>query len=193
MVWYLVALAWLAVIGGIVYNYTRKQRNRASARALDMEKALGDLRTEAKIRAVDASPAIPDARPAIAPVPEFTRKARLLAQPAGLLYYVLRTGLPDHEIFAGVSLSDVLEVGQDSQSAQHEQLRRKLEQHRLDFVICTKRFEVVAAIVVADKAAARGEAGQFIDRCMTAAGVRLLRVDPAAPPRHHQVQALVYG
>lgn len=192
MVWYLVALAWLAVMGAIVYNYTRKQRRRTSARAQDMEKALGELRAAAKMRAADPGPSARDSGVAAHSVPEFTRKPRLLPQPAAVLYYVFKTGLPDHEIFAGVSLSDVLEVAANAQPPQRELLRRKLEQHRLDLIVCTKQFEVVAGIIVADDAAAGGETRQFIDRCMTAAGVRLVRVDPGAPPRHHQVHALVY-
>jgi len=187
--WYLITVVWIAVMAAIVYSYGRKRRRRAGERAQDMEKMLAELKTTAKIKAsgVDA-PAAQTAEPRA----EFTRKPRLLPQPAALLYYVFRTGLPDHEIFAGVPLIDVLDIAATEQPAQREQLRRKLGQHRLDLVICTKQLEVVAGVITGD-AATDAESAQFIERCLQAAGVRLLRIDPAAPPRHHQVQALVYG
>ncbi len=191
MVWYLVTLVWLAVVGGIIYNYTRKQRARANERAQDMAKALVELRATANLRAVDETPVVPPA--AAAPVPEFSRKPKLLPQPAALLYYVFRTGLPDHEIFAGVVLADVLDVAADAPAAQRTTLQRKLEQQRLDLVVCTKQLEVVAAVLIDGDQAASSESGQFAQRCLTAAGVRLVRVNPAAPPRHQQVHQLVYG
>jgi hypothetical protein len=120
------------------------------------------------------------------PVPQFGRKRRLLPPPIALLYFVFRTGLPDHEIFAGVALDEVLDI----EAGLREPLTRKIsQQRRLDLVVCTKQLEVVAAVIVS--AADDGE--QFAGQCLQAAGVRVVRVDPAAPPRHHQVHALVYG
>ena len=192
MTWYIVAAIWLAVMAGIFYNYTRNQRRRATSRAQDMEKFLVEARTAAQAKA--AEPALEAAALPVAAVPSLARKSRLLAQHDALLYYVFRTGLPDHEVFAGTPLGDVMEISPSGDAAHIEQLGRKLAQHRLDFVVCTRQFEVVAAVVMtSNPTAGSGEGAKFVEQCLRAAGVRLLRIDPAAPPRHHQVQALVYG
>ena len=187
--WYLVGLIWIAAMVWIVAAYTRKQRQRTSERALQMEKLVAELK--ANPRRMDADDTILErAVSAPAPVTAFTRKPRLLSQSAALLYYVFRTGLPDHEIFAGVALEDVLDVA--APAGQHEQLLRKIPGQRLDLVVCTKQLEVVAAVIVS-AAAAMAEREQFATQCLQAAGIRVVRVDPAAPPRHQQIHALVYG
>ena len=97
--------------------------------------------------------------------PEFSKKPRLLPQSTALLYYVFRTGLPDHEIFAGLALGDVLDVAPAASGAQREQLLRRLAQQRLELVVCTKQLEVVAAVVVRDSASgARIQRRQFARR-----------------------------
>jgi hypothetical protein len=191
--WYLVGLVWIALMVGIITAYTRKQRRRASERAQHMEKMLAELKANPRALA-DAADTV-TAPAAAAPVPQFSRKPRLLPQPVALLYYVFRAGLPDHEIFAGVALDDLLEVGTQAHAGQREQLLHKLsQQRRLDLVVCTRQLEVVAAVVVSGPVAgAADDSAQFASQCLQSAGVRVVRVDPAAPPRHHQVHALVYG
>jgi hypothetical protein len=189
--WYVFGLVWIAVMVAIVLRYTRKHRHRASERAQQMESMLVELKANPRAFA-DVEP-VP-AQTAATVVPQFTRKPRLLTPQAALLYYVFRTGLPDHEIFAGVALDEVLEVdAAQAQGGTTEQVRRKLaQQRRLDLVICTKQLEVVAAVLVGT-ASAGENAENFTRQCLQSAGVRVIQVDPAAPPRHQQVHALVYG
>ena len=189
--WYLVGLIWIAAMVWIIAAYNRKQRRRASERALQMERLVTELK--ANPRRMDADDTV--LKPAVstpAPVTAFTRKPRLLPQSAALLYYVFRTGLPDHEIFAGVALEDVLDVAAPAQASEREQLLRKLAGQRLDLVVCTKQLEVVAA-VFAGSSNATAEREQFMSHCLQAAGIRVVRVDPAAPPRRQHGHALVYG
>jgi len=87
-------------------------------------------------------------------------------------------------------LEDVLDVA--APAGEREQLARKIAGQRLDLVVCTKQLEVVAAVIVS-AAAAMAEREQFATQCLQAAGLRVVRVDPAAPPRYHDVHALVYG
>jgi len=189
--WYLVGLIWIASMVWIVVAYTRKQRQRTSERALQMEKLVAELK--ANPRRMDADDTI--VKPAASvpePVTAFTRKPRLMPQSTSLLYYVFRTGLPDHEIFAGVALEDVLDVPAPAPAGQRDQLLRKLAGQRLDLVVCTRQLEVVAAVFVSG-AAATAECEEFATQCLQAAGIRVVRIDPAAPPRHQHVHALVYG
>ena len=187
--WYLVGLIWIAAMAWIVAAYTRKQRQRTAGRALEMEKLVAELK--ANPRRMDADDTVlKPADSAPAPVAAFTRKPRLLSHNAALLYYVFRTGLPDHEIFAGMALEDVLDV--TAPADEREQQLRRIAGQRLDLVVCTKQLEVVAAVIVS-AAAAPAEREQSATQCLQAAGIRVVRVDPAAPPRHQNVHALVYG
>ena len=43
------------------------------------------------------------------------------------------------------------------------------------------------------KAARNGEAQRFAETGLRAAGIRVVPIDPAMLPRHHQLRALVYG
>ena len=190
--WYFFGLVWIAVMVAIVLKYTSKQRQRASERAQNMEKMLVELKTNPRAWADAGTAAAP---PATVPLAQFSRKPRLLPPPVALLYYVFRTGLPDHEIFTGVALDEVVDIGAGAEVGPREPLLRKIsQQRRLDLVVCTKQLEVVAAVIVAAPVAgAANDSHQFATQCLRSAGVRLVRVDPAAPPRHHEVHALVYG
>lgn len=192
--WYLAGLVWIAAMVFIISRYNRKQRKRSSERAVQMEALLADLKANPRA-VIDAleKPAAP-AAVAAAAVPEFSKKPRLLPQSSALLYYVFRTGLPDHEIFAGLALTDVVEIAPTSITPQREQIERKLVQQRLDLVVCNKQLEVVAAVLVRNSAPGpQAEGEQFATRALQAANIRVLSIDPAAPPRHQQVHALIYG
>ena len=190
--WYVIALIWIALMIGIVATYNRKHRQRTTERAEKMAALLQDLKSNPNVQVPKDATA---ETPAVAAAgPEFSRKPRLLPQSTALLYYVFRTGLPDHEIFAGHTLADVLEIAPTLASPQREQMLRKLAQQRVDLVVCSKQLEVVAVVFMRD--AANGPQADdygFVVQCLQSAGIRLLRVDPAALPRHHEVRALLYS
>jgi hypothetical protein len=122
-------------------------------------------------------------------LPAYIGRERLLGQAETLLFYVLKTGLPEHEIFAGVSLSAVVDVAPGVQGAGRETQLRRLAPHRIDFLVCDKGARIVAAV---EFAAATPEA-QFKMHCLTVAGIRCVRVDPKAIPRYQDVHALIFG
>ncbi len=190
--WYLAGLIWIALIVAVVSIYNRKQRRRIAERAEKMAALLRDLKSNPAIGlAKDAAVA----RPAAAAAgPEFSRKPRLLPHFTALLYYVFRTGLPDHEIFAGLTLADVLDIAPAPAGLQREQILRKLAQQPLDLVVCSKQLEVIAVVITGNAALGpRADDNVFIVECLQTAGIRLLNVDPAALPRHQQIRALIYN
>jgi hypothetical protein len=193
--WYLIAVVWIALMVGIISTYTRKQRRRAREREQHLAGMLVELKASAKADAAAFAAAEATAADAKAAAnPDFRRKQRLLPQPAALVYYIFRAGLPDHEIFAGMALNDVLELATEVQPLRREPLQCKLADQRLDFVVCNKQLEIVAAVVVcANTAAGPGDQQPFLNQSLQAAGVRLVQIDPASLPRHHQVHALIYG
>ena len=187
--WYLIGLIWIALIIGIISVYNRRQRQRNAERDKKMAALLSNLKSNpAAETSASPPPAAPITRAANA---EFRKKQRLLPQSTALLYYVFRTGLPDHEIFTGLTLADVIEA--DPAFAEPGRFGKLLAQ-RLDLVVCTGQLEVVAAVVIgAGASAVQGSAADAIGQCLRAAGIRMVRVDPAAAPRRHEVRELVYG
>lgn len=196
--WYVIGLIWVALVIGVIWAYRKKREKRELARAGQLEALLSELKGNRDPLAERASTALAPAAATVpagaAPGPELSKKQRLLPPAEALLYYVFRTGLPDHEICAGLTLADVMDVAPTVRGYAREQTARRLAQQRLDLVVCTKQLEVVAAVVIsrAADAAPAGNA-RFAEECLQTAGIRLVRIDPAAPPRHHEVRALVYG
>ena len=189
--WYVIGLIWIALMAGIVATYNRKHRQRTAERAEKMAALVQDLKSNPDL-ALNKDAAAPLA--AAAAGPAFSRKPRLLPQSTALLYYVFRTGLPDHEIFAGHTLADVLEIAPTLAGPQREQMLRKLAQQRVDLVVCSKQLEVVAVVLTGDAAnSTQADNYGFVVQCLQSAGIRLLSVDPAALPRHHEVRALIYS
>jgi hypothetical protein len=117
---------------------------------------------------------------------------RFLGKAESLLYYLLKSGLPDAEIFAGVSLARVLGAAGDGRD--REQQVRRLSQYHLDFVVCDKAMRVVAVVEVGTAAGA-GAAGdqRFKSDLLKQAGIRVVRINPAELPRREQIGSLVNG
>jgi Protein of unknown function (DUF2726) len=197
--WYVIGLIWLAMIAGVIWFYKKKQQKRDSEHARKFGAFLAEARLNPDSPGGTALGSGGQAAPVAAnatPLPEFCKKQRLLPQAEALLYYVLRTGLPEHEIFANLTLADLIDIEPAVRGYDREQKARRLAQQRLDFVICTKQLEVVAAVLL-DKSAVpdamQAANARFAEACLRSAGIRLVRINPAAPPRHHQVRGLVYG
>jgi len=199
-------LAWylflLAVAGGIVFaiwNYRRKSAASKAASEARFEQVLKG-RTQTPASPQPSSPAAAPARESSAPAeaPAATAATppaatqRFLGQAESLLYYLLKAGLPGFEVFAGVSLARVLGVPGDGRD--REQQVRRLSQYQLDFVICDKSMRVVAVVDV-ESAAGAGTAGdqRFKSDILMQAGIRVVRVNPAALPRREQIRALISG
>ena len=197
--WYVIGLIWLALIVGIFWAYRKKREKYAGARAQQLDALFSELKLNPNLAAgekIGVAAPLAAAHPNPSAGPEFGKKQRLLQQVEALVYYVFRAGLPDHEIFAHLTLADLVDIEPTLNGYEREQKARRLAQHRLDMVICTKQLEVVAVVVVskgADPDTAPAGNVRFVEDCLRTAGIRLVRIDPATPPKHHQVRDLVYG
>ncbi len=77
-----------------------------------------------------------------------------------------------------------------------EQRARRLDQLKLDVVVCNKQLEIIAVAVFSQdetQEPALLDSARFIEECLGSAGIRVIRIDRTALPRHHRVRALVYG
>ena len=206
------AWAWILVLVGVVagiaysiWNYQKKSAAREAAsqqrfaELLREQAAASGRPVPAPATAAPAPPATPvlhvaPAPPAPAPVPAAAAAARerFLGQHETLLYLLLKTGLPDHEIFANVSLASVAAL--PAAASEREQQLRRLSPYQLNFVVCDKSMRIVAAVdIEAGGGADAAGIQQFKADYLKRAGIRLVRVNPTAMPRREQVRSLIVG
>ena len=194
---YILLLLPPGAIVWIVWSY----RSKASRKnALSRERAALLLRVPPQVPSEPQDPvgrSAGAAMPAlVSEVPEraaavfaAVRRERFLSAPETLAYYLLKTGLPRHEVFPRVSLAAVLAppVSQPWTGADQARFAR----HILDFVVCDKSLRVLTAVRLAG--AAPSEGGEWVDSYLAAAGIRLVRLDPKAPPKREELVVIVTG
>jgi hypothetical protein len=139
--------------------------------------------------AAQAAPALPSASaqaPAAASSAPAAPKARpaFLVGPNKVMYLVLKSGLPDHHVFANCCVADLLELGPDAPPA--------WRQARADFVVCQKDLRVVAVVNLIASGAPPDARMRAVHDQLSAAGIRYLRVRPPALPKPAEVRALIY-
>jgi hypothetical protein len=194
LAWFLFLLAVAGGVGFSVWNYRRK----AAA-----TKAASEARFEQIFKAKAAAGAALDV-PVVSPPESATRAApmaaalispprqRFLGQSETLIYYLLKTGVPDHEVFANATLASVVDLPGNGRD--REQQARRLSQYQLDFVICDKSMRVVAVVDVEPAAGAATAGDQsFKSDVLRQAGIRVVRINPVAPPRRERIRALISG
>jgi hypothetical protein len=196
LLWFLLLLALIGIIAYAIWSY----RKGTAARKAASEARFGKLfKEEAQVapglqhpfsNPGDASAQAKPAAAASSAPPVVVE--RFLGKAQSLLYYLLKAGLPEAEVFAGVSLARV--VGAGGEGRDRELQMRRLGPYQLDFVVCDKSMKVLA-VVELESAASAGEIGDrhFKSEVLKQAGVRHIRVNPAALPRREQVAALVHG
>jgi hypothetical protein len=129
-----------------------------------------------------APPAAAPAASASHPSPAAPRaRAAYLEGAKKVMYLVLRSGLPDHHVFANCSVADLLEAGGTLPPA--------LGQARADLVVCRSDLRVVAVVDVGAPVDALKRA---LEAQLTSAGIRYVRVQPPALPKPAQARALIY-
>jgi uncharacterized protein DUF2726 len=192
--WVLVPLVPIGAVAFVVWAYRKKAVTQARASSERFQQIFGASVPGATRAGAIASNGTAARRQ---PVPgaastSLTPKARLLSDAETLLFYVLKTGLPDHETFAHVSLAAVIDVGAALPGNERERQRRRLSQHHLDFVVCDKNLKPVAVLEI-EQDLATSAVAQFKAESVKASGIKYLRISPAAIPQRHELRALIYG
>ena len=195
MTWYLLLLLVLAPAGVIFYlvwDHRRKAADRIAASATRLHAILSAPTEPTLARAAEETVLQTGGMPAASPTLSYEARERLLTPPQALLYYLLKTGLPDHLIFAQVALPAVLEPSHAlSGFARDEQLRR-LSAHALDFVVCDRSMRPVAVVELARRDP-QPEAGPSRKSWLLASGLRYLELAPDTLPRKEAMRTLVLG
>ncbi len=196
MAWYLFLLVVACVAAVFVWDFRRKAARRETASKERFEQIFKE-NAAAATTTETTSAAGPSTGAAAAPKPSTGVSAlpageRFLGQPQTLVYLLLKTGMPDHHVFANVTLASVVSV--TGEGPDREQKLRRLFQCQLDFVVCDRDMRLVA-VVDMDAPESRDTAGmqRFKSDCLMAAGVRLIRINPMSLPSRGEMRGLVCG
>ena len=185
--WYLLVLAPFVAIPILWWNYRRKVAEREYVAGARWESLA--IAAKTGVVAADTSQPVPAVQP------RYARRERLLDPVQTLLYYLLKNGLPDHEVMPQVGLAQLLDVPGTAGGGERDLRLQGLAQHRVDFVICNKALQPVAAIDLLEHEApaALTAAPDFKSQCLAQAGIRHLQLVRTALPKRQDVRALVLG
>lgn len=173
-------LTWILILAPIVsiiviYRvYRKKTAEREAASSRRFDEIFGGT--------AKSAPLPTPAPVAVRPEPlkaSWVAKEKFLEPQGRLLYYLLKSGLPDHEVFAQVSVNSVVSAAQP--------LRKPVD-GVIDFVVCDKQMKPVVAIALATPGGAESIGG-----CIEAAGLRWVCIAPDALPLRGDVRAMVLG
>jgi hypothetical protein len=206
------AIAWVALIGFVLWTYRRKSAERDAARAQRYQEFVGatvgagdGLKMDAvKVaNAMLASAATGSGRrlasdavtapplvPASVDVSAYRRRERVLDPAGGILYYTLRAALPDHAVLTRTSLADLIEVADAYKGYERDTRVRRLQPMTVDFVICNKSLQPIAVVDLEDPAAAPAAAQAERTKAdyLRAFGIRRLVYRKDALPKYPQVR-----
>lgn len=186
-IWYLLVLAPFIAIPILWWNYRRKVAQREDLSGVRWGQLVNAATADA-----GTMPAAPQPLPAVQG--RYVRRDRLLDPAQTVLYYLLKNGLPDHEVMPQVGLANLLERPAAAVSEGDPGLRG-LVQHQVDFVICNKAMQPIAAIDLLEHEApaALTAAPDFKTQCLSQTGIRYLRLSRTALPKRQEVRAVVLG
>lgn len=194
LAYWLLGLVPVGAVGYIIWSYRKKSVRLAAEREARAAELFAASKEPPAAAAGISAPAIASAAAAPgpaeqAPVP-YVSKPRMLTQPHAVLYYLLKSALPDHEVFVHLSLAGVIEAAPQATGAERDERRKAISQLTVDCAVCSKAMGMVVAI---DLVPAGTVNATFKSRCLEAAGVRYLQIDPARLPRRGTVRELVLG
>lgn len=191
---YLLLLLPVAAVAYIIWDHRRKTAAREAASAARMEELLGVATHAAPPQRAPVDVALAanvDKIPT--PAVAYVLRDRLLTPEQTLLYYLLKTGLPDHAIFAQMPVGAVLEAGSALAAYAREERARIFARHLVDFVIADKSTRPVAVVNLTSGAEAQHSALLSMRTWFAAVGIRYVEIDATALPRKESVRAVVLG
>jgi preprotein translocase subunit SecG len=103
----------------------------------------------------------------------------------------LVVALPDHYIFPQVAMSALLDTASSDKRTAHGD-RLRIAQQRVDYVVCTKRCEVVAVVELDDRTHSRAK-DQLRDARLEQGRIRTVRFQARQKPNVGAIRAAILG
>jgi very-short-patch-repair endonuclease len=119
------------------------------------------------------------------------RQRKLMTDNEAEFFGRLVVALPDHYIFPQVAMSALLETTSSDKKTAHSD-RLRIAQQRVDYVVCTKRCEVVAVVELDDRTHSRAK-DQLRDARLEQAGIRTVRFQAGQKPKVEAIRAMILG
>ncbi|MGZ8211002.1 MAG: DUF2726 domain-containing protein [Burkholderiales bacterium] len=182
-------------VGYVLWDHKRKVAAREAASAGRLQEILGAVQ-QAGVEGETNTPADASAEnpPAAAPAPPaYVRRERVLNPAQTLLYYLLRTAMPDYLVFAQMPLSALLDPGPALSGYARDETSRRLALRSIDCVVSDRRMRPVVAVQLSSPQSAATNAASSPAGWLAAAGVRYVELDPAALPRKEAIREVVLG
>jgi hypothetical protein len=190
-VYVLLALLPIAAVAYIIWDHKRKAAQREAASAGRVEELIGIA--QHAVRGEQIEPSLAPASETSAPVATFVLRERFLSAPQTLLFYLLKTGLPDYLVVAQVPVASLLDPAATLAPYAREEQARTFARHIVDFAILDRSTRPLAVVnLVSAMDTGRGASTQM-KTWMSAVGLRYVELDPAALPRKDAVRGLVLG
>lgn len=207
MLTFLLVILGVAVVAVFVWNFRRQAAAREAASAERMKAFLERARAEAAGRspappAAEASastiPAAPTAAKVAraqpsAPVTGYVPHAPMLDAQQHALYQSLRRELPDHEIFACVSLAAFIRCADNITGFAREAQERRLGDTVADFVVCDRAMQPLAVVQCGTRNGKAEERAAFAAACAAAVGLRWVELSPEGLPQADALRGQVLG
>ena len=189
----LLALLPIAAIAYIIWDHRRKVAAREAASAGRMEELIGVAQHATRGEPIE--PRLDQAAATEAPAVSATYvlRERFMSAPQTLLYYLLKTGLPEYLVLAQVPVASLLDPAPSLAAYAREEQARMFARHIVDFAILDKSTRPLAVVNLAAAADASRAASLQIKTWMASVGLRYIELDSAALPRKEAVRALVLG
>jgi predicted nuclease with RNAse H fold len=200
-VWFGFFAALVLVLGVFAWDYRKKAAKRAAVSQERLEQLLKEKADAAA--SAQSAPALAPTEPSLStvagatavvvvetpPAIAYTARERLLAPGETLVYFLLKSGVPDYETLPKVTLASLLSL--PGTGYDREQQIRRLSRHPVDFVVCDKSMKIVAAVELVAHGAEAVMAQRFRAECLKSAGIPVVTIDPAAPPKRAELRALI--
>jgi hypothetical protein len=192
-----VVLFFFLAVGGLVWVFFRDYRKKTQKWEAASKARFDRIFTEQAVRAAAtaAPPVRPSAVPVIAPStpvavpPRIT--GRFLGQAETLVYYLLKTGIPDHAVFAKVPLESIIAAPGSGPASVAWQ---GTAQQRMDFLVCDRNMRIAAVIKLNIPGVPTvGAQPQSAIEKLRAAGVRVVEIDMANMPRREGIRKFILG
>jgi hypothetical protein len=119
------------------------------------------------------------------------RRRKLMTDNEEEFFGRLVAALPDHYVFPQVAMSALLQSSSsDGKTAHSDRLRNA--QQRIDYVVCTKRCEVVAVVELDDRSHSQAK-DQLRDLRLEQAGIRTVRFQARNKPKAEALRDTILG
>jgi len=175
--WYLLLLAPFVALAVLWLNYRRRQAAR-ERESIQRWQRVGEARP-----AMSGEPSV--AAPATA---AHRLRPRLLEPADTMLFRLLALSLSDHDVFAGVSVDQILVPGTSLTGLEREARLRAWSRMRIDFLVCDKGLQPCVAVLV-DAVDER----MALVEVLRASGLRCVTLTRSSLPGRHQMRAVVLG